>query len=179
MERLLYSSSGSWLSFWDVAIPTHTHSLPTLLSPLPPSSLYVPGWGTLELDVTEGWFPGIFSMSDPKSFWCTTAAQHNLHESYSDIMILSYYQAEWQARNLSGVITWEHHICVNTYADFTSLFANIDQCPKCGEPSYKEKDLEESDGERKVPWQVFTTLLVSPQIQACWKYSQTAKDMFY
>ena len=107
------------------------------------------------------------------------AARQNLRESYPDIAILSYYQAERRARNLSGVITWEHHMCVKTCIGFTGPFANLEHCPKCGQPRYKEKDLEESDGERKVPRQVFTTFPVGPQLQARWKHSQTAKDMFY
>ena len=116
-------------------------------------------------------------MGSPQSVY--EAARQNLHNTYPDIETLSYYQVERRARNLSGVITWEHHMCVDSCTGFTGPFANLEHCPKCGEPRYKEKDLEESDGERKVPRKVFTTFPVGPQLQARWKHPQTAKDMFY
>ena len=109
---------------------------------------------------------------------CSTLFESMVHPSVTESLGWEWPWQQW-ARNLSGVITWEHHMCVNTCVGFTSPFANLNQCPKCGEPQYKEKDLEESDGERKVPQQVFTIFPVSPQIQAHWKHSQTAKDMFY
>ncbi|KAF9642392.1 hypothetical protein BDM02DRAFT_3071904, partial [Thelephora ganbajun] len=55
----------------------------------------------------------------------------------------------------------------------------LEHCPECGEPCYKEKDLEGPDGQVGVPRRVFTMFPVGPQIQACWKHPQTAKDMHY
>ena len=107
------------------------------------------------------------------------AARQNVHECYPDVDILLYWQAKQQARNLSGIITWEHHMCVKTCLAFTGLFANLEHCPDCGKARYKEEDLLDSDGEQKVPRKVFTTFPVGPQIQACWKHPQTAKDMSY
>ena len=107
------------------------------------------------------------------------AARQNVQACYPDIEILSHYQVERRARNLSGVITWEHHMCVKSCLGFTGPFANLEHCPDCGEARYKEQDLLQSDGERKVPRQVFTTFPVGPQLQARWKHPQTAKDMSY
>ena len=107
------------------------------------------------------------------------ATRQNLHLCHPDIKLLSHYQVERRARNLSGLITWEHHMCLNSCIAFTGPYENLDQCPSCGESRYKEKDLEESDGLRKVPRQVFTTFPVGPQIQARWKNPQSAKDMSY
>jgi len=97
-------------------------------------------------------------------------ARQNIRVSFPDIETLSYYQAEQRTRIFSGVISWEHHMCIKTCVGFTGPLANLENCPKCGEPRYKEKDLEESDGERKVPRQVFTTFPVGPKIQARWKH---------
>ena len=107
------------------------------------------------------------------------AVCQNVHECYPGVNILLHYQAEWRAQNLSGVITWEHHMCVKSCLGFTSPFANLERCPDCGEAHYKEKDLVESDGKRKVPQRVFTTFSVGPQIQAYWKHPDMAKDMSY
>jgi len=107
------------------------------------------------------------------------AACQNVRQCYPDIELLSHYRVERQARLLSGVITWEHHMCVKSCVAFTGPFAGLEQCPNCGEARYEEKDLEESNGERKVPRKVFTTFPVGPQLQARWKHPQTAKNMFY
>ena len=107
------------------------------------------------------------------------AARQNTHQCYPDIDILSHYQVKQLARILSGVITWEHHMCTQSCTAFTGLFANLEHCPDCGESRYEEKDLEDSNGERKVPRKVFTTFPVGPQLQARWKHPQTAKEMLY
>ena len=106
-------------------------------------------------------------------------ACQNIQQCFPDIEPLSYYQVEQRARRFSGILTWEHHMCVRSCVGFTGPYANLEHCPRCGELRYKERDLEESDGERKVPRQVFTTFPVGPQLQARWKHPQTAKDMHY
>ena len=106
-------------------------------------------------------------------------ARRNLQECFPDIELLSYYQAERRVRDYSGVITWEHHVCSRSCVGFTGPFADLEQCPKCGSARYKEKDLLESNGKRKIPQKVFTTLPAGPQLQARWKHPKTAKDMFY
>ena len=70
-------------------------------------------------------------------------------------------------------------MCVKSCLGFTSPYANLEHCPNCREGCYDEKELEESDGERKVPQKVFTMFPVGPQLQACWKHPQMAKDMHY
>ena len=47
------------------------------------------------------------------------------------------------------------------------------------EHCYKQKELQESDGLRKVPRKVFTTFPVGPQLQANWKNPQMAEEMLY
>jgi hypothetical protein len=106
-------------------------------------------------------------------------ARQNAHACYPEVELLSYYQVARRTRILSGLITWEHHMCVKTCVGFTGPYANLEWCPTCGESRYKKKELEESNGERKIPRKVFTTFPVGPQLQARWKHSQTAKNMFY
>ena len=106
-------------------------------------------------------------------------ARQNLSQCYPGIELLSHYRIKRQARLLSGIITWEHHMCVGSCISFTGPFADMESCLDCGEPRYEEKDLEEFDGERKVPQKVFTTFPVGPQLQVRWKNPQTAKDMLY
>ena len=103
----------------------------------------------------------------------------NARELVPGLEPLSFYQVERRARDLSGIVTWEHHMCIKSCVGFTGPFAALECCPECGEPRYDQQELEESDGERKVPRKIFTTFPVGPQLQARWKYSQTAESMFY
>ena len=107
------------------------------------------------------------------------AVRQNIQACFPDIEVLSFYQAERRAQNLSGLITWEHHMCFKTCVGFTGPYANLEHCPKCGQGRYEQKELEESNGERKVPRKVFTTFPAGPQLQAHWKHPETAKDMSY
>jgi len=103
----------------------------------------------------------------------------NAQELVPDLKPLSFYQVQRRAQDLSGIVTWEHHMCFKSCIGFTGPFAVLETCPECGEPRYDQQELDKSDGERKVPQKVFTTFPAGPQLQARWKYSQTAKSMFY
>jgi len=92
-----------------------------------------------------------------------------------NIEMLSYYRAERRAQDLSGIITWEHDMCIESCVGFTGPFAHLEHCPDCGTPQY---DQDESSG-KKVPRKVFTTFPVGPQLQARWRNPETAKKMFY
>ena len=108
-----------------------------------------------------------------------TAVRQNLFERDPDIPLLSYDQVKRRVRNLSGVLTWEHHMCVDSCIGFTGPFADLEYCPKCGKPRYDQRKLEESEGLNKVPQKVFTTFPVGPQLQARWKSPEMAEKMFY
>ena len=107
------------------------------------------------------------------------AIRQNIQQCAPGVDLLSHYQVERHARDLTGLVIWEHHMCVSSCVGFTGPYTHLESCPRCGEPRYKQKELEESGGLRKVPRKVFTTFPVGPQLQARWKNSQTAKDMFY
>lgn len=105
--------------------------------------------------------------------------RENTRQCFPDVKLLSLWQVKRRTRILSGLVSWEHHMCIKSCVGFTGPYSDLERCPKCGESRYNEKDLAESEGERKVPRQVFTTFPVGPQIQARWKNPQTAKDMLY
>jgi len=95
--------------------------------------------------------------------------------------VLLYDQVKRRARNLSGIITWEHDMCVRGCVGFTGPFTDLGHCPHpdCGEPRYDQKKLEDSGGILKVPRKVFTTFPVGPQLQAHRKSPETAEKMSY
>ena len=105
--------------------------------------------------------------------------RQNLRVCYPEIELLSLYQAERRARILSGIVIWEHHMCFKTCLGFTGPYQDLERCPNCGESRYIQKDLDESNGERKVPRKVFTTFPLGPQLQALRTHPQSAEDMHY
>ena len=98
------------------------------------------------------------------------------HQRDPNIKMLSYYQVERRARQLSGIISWESHMCINSCVGFTGPFADLDHCPECAAPRYTQEEFED---DARIPRQVFTTFPVGPQLQSRWKHPQTAERMFY
>ncbi|KAF9644579.1 hypothetical protein BDM02DRAFT_3078792, partial [Thelephora ganbajun] len=82
-------------------------------------------------------------------------------------------------QKLSGVLTWEHDMCIWSCVGFTGPFAGLESCPRCQMPHYDPDKLEKSGGKVKVPQKRFTTFPVDPQIQAHWKHPETAEKMLY
>ena len=74
-------------------------------------------------------------------------ARQNIQLCFPEIELLSYYQVERRAQRFTGIITWEHHMCVKSCIGFTGPYSQLEQCPNCGEPRYTQ----ESDSEWKVP----------------------------
>ena len=108
-----------------------------------------------------------------------TNVRRNLLELFPHAPMLSYDQVKQRVRKLSGVVTWEHHMCVNSCVGFTGPFAELETCPTCGEHRYDQKKLEATDGIVKEPRKVFTTFPVGPQLQAHWRDPKTAEKMSY
>jgi hypothetical protein len=93
--------------------------------------------------------------------------------------MLSYDQAKRRVSNLSGVVSWKHHMCVDSCVGFTGPFANLEACPRCFQPRYDVDEYRKSGGKKKVPRKVFTTFPLGPQLQARWKSPEMAQKMSY
>ena len=107
------------------------------------------------------------------------AIRKNTEKCLNGVKLLSHYQVERRTKLLSGLVTWEHHMCFNSCLGFTGPYSDLDRCPECGEHCYDQKQLQESEGLRKEPRKVFTTFPVGPQLQARWNNPQMAKEMLY
>jgi hypothetical protein len=107
------------------------------------------------------------------------AIRQNTQQICPGIELLSHFRVERCTRKLTGLVFWEHHMCVKSCVGFTGPYADMESCPRCGEARYNQKEFQDSGGLRKVPRKVFTTLPIGPQLQARWKHPQTAKDMSY
>ena len=103
----------------------------------------------------------------------------NIRRRDPTIEMLSYDRVKRSVHNLSGVLVWEDDMCIDTCAAFTGPFADLESCPRCGQPRYDPDKLEKSGGKIKVPRRKFAMFPVGLQIQAHWKYPEMAKKMLY
>ena len=79
----------------------------------------------------------------------------NIMDAYPDSEMLSYNQVKRRVTNLSGVLTWKDHMCIDSCAAFTGPFADLEECPLCFKPRYNQDELRRSNGKNKVPQKVF------------------------
>ena len=100
-------------------------------------------------------------------------------ECYSESNLLSYDQAKRRVSNLSGVISWKHHMCADSCVGFTGPFADLEACPRCSQPRYDMDEYRKSGGRKKIPRKVFTTFPLGLQLQARWKSPEMAQKMAY
>jgi len=105
----------------------------------------------------------------------------NFQRRSPEVKMLSYDQVQRRVSNLSGVVTWQHNMCVDSCAGFTGPYADLEHCPhpQCGKPRYNQHELEKSGGKNKVPQKLFTTFPVGPQLQSRWKSPTMAEKMHY
>jgi hypothetical protein len=102
-----------------------------------------------------------------------------IQERFPGSKMLSYDQVKRRVSKISGVITWKHHMCVDSCVGFTGPFTDLEECPRCHKPRYDQDELKNSGGKKKVPRKVFTTFPLGPQLQARWKSPDMAQKMFY
>ena len=102
-----------------------------------------------------------------------------IRDEFLESKMLSYDQVKRRVSDLSGLVTWKHHMCVDSCVGFTGPFADLEDCPRCHQPRYDQGELRKSDGKKKVPRKTFTTFALGPQLQSRWKSPEMAQKMFY
>jgi len=90
--------------------------------------------------------------------------------AYPDDKFLSFDQAKWTLKKLSGIVPIRHDCYISGCAAFTGAYSDLDACPYCNTPHY--------DNNGKPCWQ-FTMIPISPVLQALYMSPKTAKDMHY
>ena len=103
----------------------------------------------------------------------------NLQRWCPDIKILSYEQVKRTVSSLSGVLTWQDDMCIDSCAGFTGPYARLEECPRCHKPRYDPEILAKSGGMKKVRRKAFMTLPVGPQLQSHLKSPGMAQKMHY
>ena len=105
----------------------------------------------------------------------------NTQRRSPEIKMLSYDQVQRRVSRLSGVVTWQHDMCIDSCVGFTGPYAELDHCPhpRCRKPRYDQRKLEKSGGKNKVPLKTFATFPIGPQLQSRWKSPDMAQKMHY
>ena len=103
----------------------------------------------------------------------------NIQRRSPEVKMLSYDQVKRRVSSLSGVLTWQHDMCVDSCVGFTGPYARLEECPRCQQPRYDPEKLAKSNGRTKVPQKSFTTFPIGPQLQSRWKNLRMAQKMHY
>ncbi|GBE89768.1 hypothetical protein SCP_1700930 [Sparassis crispa] len=102
-----------------------------------------------------------------------TAVRGAILHRYPENTILTFDQVKSKIAELSGVVPIIQDMCVNTCLAYTGPFAELDQCPTCGELRYDTT----SNGKKRIARQEFHTIPVGPQLQALWRSREGATAM--
>jgi hypothetical protein len=90
----------------------------------------------------------------------------------------SLRQIERIIGEFTGVESITHDMCPDTCLAFTGPFADLEKCPTCDKDRYDQIKLQASAGRNKVA-RKFHTIPIGPQIQALWRDTDSAKQMYY
>ncbi|KAK7015910.1 hypothetical protein VNI00_018996 [Paramarasmius palmivorus] len=84
-----------------------------------------------------------------------------VQKRYPDSKILSYDQVRRRLQTITGIIPLRFDKCINTCLGYLGPFADLEDCPICGEARYDEKSKPKSQ---------FVSVPVGPQLQALWRH---------
>ncbi|KAJ3501967.1 hypothetical protein NLJ89_g9101 [Agrocybe chaxingu] len=105
--------------------------------------------------------------------------RRSVMEVHPEDTLLSLASVKKMIANLTGVVPVMHDMCPNTCLAYTGDFADLENCPTCGESRYDPIRLAATQGAVKVPRQHFYTMPLGPQLQALWQTPEGAKNMEY
>ena len=134
---------------------------------------------------------GIVDMTDPDIRFsldlymsCTNASEatyngvrQSVLRRFPQIDVLSYYLAKKLISEISGVVSVNDDMCINSCHAFTGPFSALDACTICSEPRYSE--FLSGRQIKKKPRQQAITIPLGPQIQALRRSVNGANSMGY
>jgi hypothetical protein len=100
-----------------------------------------------------------------------TSARQAVLRRHPDDKIPTYDQVKRHIADITGVEAMEHDMCIKTCLAYTGPFADLDQCPICGEARW--------DLFTRKARQTFHAIPIGPQLQALWRDKDSAEQMKY
>lgn len=94
------------------------------------------------------------------------ATTQNFPEAVGIGDVQSFYNVEKLICTFTAIEPIHHDMCPNTCLAYTALLNDLDARPTCGASWWNEQKLQGSNSHIKVPAQTFTTIPLSPQLQA-------------
>ena len=96
---------------------------------------------------------------------------------HPDDNLLSIAQVKSTIEELTGVVAVKDDMCKESCLAFVGPFSDLEVCPICETPRFKP--VEQTNGKTRIPQAQFSTMLLTPQLQALWASPETAADMHY
>ncbi|KAM5546143.1 hypothetical protein V8D89_000269 [Ganoderma adspersum] len=99
-------------------------------------------------------------------------------ERHPDDDILSHHSVKKKIAELTGIHPLTHNMCPKSCMAYTGPWEDLDTCKFCSEPRYDQDLLARSKPIKKAQ-RTFDTYPVGPQVQACFRSPDGARDMRY
>lgn len=106
-----------------------------------------------------------------------TSVRASVLQRYPSSGILSYYEIKKLVAQISGVVSINDDMCINSCHAFTGPFSELESCSICAEPRYDPVQLAVKH--KKVPRQQACTIPLGPQVQALRRSQHGAAAMRY
>ncbi|EPQ49980.1 hypothetical protein GLOTRDRAFT_134382 [Gloeophyllum trabeum ATCC 11539] len=108
---------------------------------------------------------------------CYASMQRAVADRFgSSVSMLSYYEVWKLVGDLTGVFPIVYDMCERSCMAYSGPYAELDRCPYCDHPRW---DPKKSRGATHVPYKVFSTFPIGPQLQALWRSLESAQAMQY
>ena len=108
-----------------------------------------------------------------------TAVGEAIEDCFPECHFPSVDGLKQKIRELTGVIPLIDDMCNNSCIGYTSPFAELTHCPKCGEFRYDQIRYNTSNGTDRIPCKTFLTIPLGPQLQAMYRSKKNAEAMRY
>jgi hypothetical protein len=106
------------------------------------------------------------------------SVRESILRRFPNTEILSYHRVKALVSELTGVISVEDDMCINSCTAFTGpLLENSEICPQCSEPRFDQKQRDISN--KNIPRQRACTIPLGPQLQALRRSSSGAAALRY
>ncbi|THU78202.1 hypothetical protein K435DRAFT_888835 [Dendrothele bispora CBS 962.96] len=151
-------------------------SLDSEIEPLPPnllSQLQNPPQEVLSVqDPDERLSLDLYLATTHASEATYTQACAAVMRRFPECKLLSYHRVKHLIENLSGISPIARDMCVNSCIGYTGPYTSLTHCPHCGQARYEP-------GHKKLSRKQFTTIPLTPQLQALWRTPEGAMNLQY
>jgi hypothetical protein len=102
-----------------------------------------------------------------------------ISDRFPECHFLSVDGLKKKIRELTRIIPLVNNMCDTSCIRYTSPYADLTHCLKCGQFRYNQVHYDASNGTDRIPHKTFLTIPLGPQLQAMWQSRKSVEAMWY